>query len=124
MRITHNAPEVAKHLREVVPARARAGLRKGSRAAAKQLAAQLKSAIPSVTGTAKQEVKVRSLKRSRVRVGSTVRVWVRTGVKYYSFRDLGTKKLDGGRYFDKVAKAGGDAALRTMHEGIMAELDK
>ena len=124
MKIEGNFAEVERLLALAIPKRAKAGLRKGSRIGAKMLAARLKAAVPKETGRAQREVKVRAMKRSRVRVGATVRVWVRTGVPYYSFRDLGTVKLEGGRYFDRTAKAGGDQALREMADAVLQELSK
>lgn len=65
--------ELNKKLAALPEKTARGAIRKGTRAGAKLLQAKLKSATPVRSGQAAKNIKVRSLKRSRRFVGTTVR---------------------------------------------------
>lgn len=123
MKITSNADEVAKKLRTVPAARARRGLAKATRAAAKYLAGNLRQILPRKTGASVAAVKVRAMKRSRTRVGATVRVWIKSGVPYFGFRDLGTSIADGGRFFDRTARTSGPTAIHMIVDQVLQELE-
>ncbi len=123
-------------------AEAKAAFRRGTRAGAKLVAAATKEKLPSVSGTLEKGVKVRAMKRSRKRLGSTCTVIARDkkGVSYVAAWNYGhgigqrtsrrqgvidtRQKVEGARILNEVADAKGGAALAVTGDAIQAEILK
>ncbi len=125
MRVTTNDAEVARLLRAVGAKKAKAGLRKGSRAACKILLPVIKAEFPEKTGTAKKAFKVRALPRSRTRVGTQVRGLVAGGAAYYiAFVELGTRQLKRGNFIQGGVASSGSGAIKVFIDTTIAEIEK
>jgi len=69
----------------------KAAIRKATRAGQKINQAAVKAQIPKDTGALRKSIKVRSMRRSRVRQGTTV---VSIGPRYLAFVELGTVRRE------------------------------
>ena len=121
--------ELQKRLAELPKKLRNGAIRKGTRAGAKILRARLKEATPKRTGAAAKAIKVRSLKRSRRFVGTTVRYERPPGAKilYIMVINYGRKKrlIKGSRFIQQIAKGGAgqeavDVAVRIIVDEINA----
>ena len=72
--VVTGVPELDAKLKELKGPKAKEAVRKSTREALRPVADQVKATAPRRTGRLSRSVKVRSLKRSRVRVGSRVTV--------------------------------------------------
>jgi HK97 gp10 family phage protein len=104
----------------------KAVMRKGCRAGAKVMAAAIRDALPSKSGAARRSVKVRSIKRSRKKVGVKVVVDARNaqGTPYSQFGEYGTKREQAKGWQHGAVRGEGASALErateVMRDGIEA----
>jgi HK97 gp10 family phage protein len=98
-----------------------AAIRKGSRIAAKIIAASVKATVPVATGAMKASLKVRALPRSRRYVGTRA---VFEGVYYLGFVEYGTKHARGKRFYHRSEEAVKGQAMSTFISTIKGELDR
>lgn len=112
-------------LRDVMKTKARKAVRKGSRPAAKIVAAKAKDLVPVDTGELKKVIKVRALPKSRKWAGAMATVKVEGGPTYYGgFVELGTKKMRARHFMRRAAELSRAAASRAFVEGMAEELNK
>ncbi len=131
---------VVAMLRKVAGPKAKAAIRKGTRAGAKIVAARAKQLIPAVErkdrygrvtyGNLRKAVKVKAMKRSRSGwIGSTVTVdgggLGYTGDEFYgAFVEFGTKRMSARQYFKHAAEQTQEAAIDKARAVIVSELTK
>ncbi len=112
-------PEVLAKLHKLGFGKIKKALRKGTRAAAKIIAEGVIASWPTVTGKSISEVKVRSLPRSRTRVGTSMRMWVRTGsAPYIAFVELGTRRMTKRGVIKRIATERQRSVIRLVLEAM------
>ena len=84
--------KLAKKLEGLTSNETKAVIRGGCREALKPIQQQAKSDAPRDTGGLVKQIKIRSLKRSRVKIGARVTIQSEVGKHRYSFVVLGKKK--------------------------------
>jgi hypothetical protein len=87
------AGKLAKKLEDLTTNETKAVIRGGCRDALKPIQRQAKQDAPKDKGGLIREIKIRSLKRSRRRVGARVTIKSHVGKSRYSFVVLGKRKL-------------------------------
>jgi hypothetical protein len=87
------AGALAKKLEGLTSNETKAVIRGGAREALKPIQRQAQLDAPKETGTLRKNIKIRSLKRSRRRIGARVTIQSRIGKSRYSFVVLGGKKI-------------------------------
>ncbi|WP_425399659.1 HK97-gp10 family putative phage morphogenesis protein [Aeoliella sp.] len=115
--------KLIKKLEKLAAAEQKKAIRKASRAGNKiLLQASKKEAKKSKdTGAFLKSLKVRSIPRSRVWVGTKV---VSVGLRYSSMLELGTKNTGAKEHLTDAAKANDDKALKKATEIIKEEIEK
>lgn len=110
--------EIKAMLKDLGKTKAKACIRKGSRAAAKIVQKEVIAKAPSLTGTLKRNIKVRSLARSRRWVGSKV---IETS-PHAGFTEFGTKYIKPGNAvkeaFESVKSQAEDEFIKVILEEI------
>ena len=103
------ADELIRKLARLSGKDGKAAVRKGCRAGAKIVQAEVKRRVPRLSGKMARSLKVRSLKRKKGREGVRVAVDARNakGEPYGFFVEYGTKVHVGGRIRRKLAGRGG-----------------
>lgn len=101
---------------------------KSSRAGNKQIQKEAKKLAPKRTGLLRKSIKVRALKRSRVRAGTSATLSFKGDGFYGSFVDLGTKHQKAQNFMqraaDNVGKKALDTATKMVADLTEAELKK
>ena len=112
--------ELLSKLQALKKVKAKAAIRKGTRAGSKILQTVAKRLSPSKTGALARAVKVRSIARSRIWVGTKVTL----ELYYGSFTELGTHKEKAIHFLKRAVKQAGRRALQTALETINDEVMK
>lgn len=99
---------------------AKRAIRTGTREGAKRLQTVARRMAPSRTGALQTAIKVRSLPRSRVYVGSRVTLQI----NYGSFTELGTHKEKAQHFLQRTVKEAGQDALAVALDIIKDEIEK
>ena len=109
-------------LQGIKKTKAKAAIRKGTRAGSKVIQSAAKSLAPRRTGLLQQSLKVRSLPRSRTWTG--VVVVLADPVFYGGFSELGTKRQPALHWMQKAAQQVREQALSTALDVIQGEILK
>ena len=114
--------ELIAKLKAMKGAKAKAVLRKSTRAQAKVIAARAKTEWPTKSGETVRNIKVRALKRSRTRIGHTVRLQVASPTPYRSYVELGTRHMKPRGALKRTAETLGHSAVNAVLEAIEKEV--
>ncbi len=124
MKITGDK-QLISQLEQLKKVKAKAAVRKGSRAGSKLVAAAAKEMAPVRTGQLRQGMKVRSLPRSRKWTGTMVTTSVKHGsVFYQGFVELGTKFIKARKFLRNAFQRVKSSALSAFIEGIREEINQ
>lgn len=121
VKVTGDKELIAK-LQAVKTTKAKAAIRKGSRAGSKLVLAEAKTLVPVKTGALKQAMKVRALPRSRKWTGTQITMKAED-VFYGAFVELGTKHMQAKKFLRDAMADSRSSALSTFIDGIKQELD-
>ena|ERR1017187_8632608 len=118
--------QLVTKLQSLKKTKAKAAIRKGTRQGSKIVQAVTKRLAPSRTGTLQRNIKVRSLKRSRVWTGVTCQL----EVYYGAFTELGFKSRKARRqipaqhFMQRAAEQARNQAMRVALDTINTEIQK
>ena len=113
--------DAVKKLKDMRLTKVKQAVRKGSRAACKQILPKAKAMAPSKTGSLKQQMKVRALPRSRKWTGTMVTTKT---LFYGQFVELGTKPhgknpgIKAKKFLREAAASSHDIAVNAMATAI------
>ena len=118
-------PLLTRRLRTLEAKLQKKVIRQAIRKSLKPIQQDAKREAPKNTGALRKSVKIRSFKRSRVRVGAKVTTGTATsdfkGDEFYgAFVNYGTKHIRGNRWLNKVAKKNKRKARRIFTEHVRA----
>jgi HK97 gp10 family phage protein len=102
-----------KALKALTGPQMKSAIRKGTRDGQRPIAAEVKRQVRKKSGALQRSVKVRSMKRSRTRIGSTC-VMGGAGLKepfYGIFQEYGTKYIKASKVMTNIADRLGPTAL-------------
>lgn len=114
------ADDLLKILSNMKATEAKKAVRKGSRAAAKIIAAQAKADAPKHTGLLSKNIKVKALARSRRYTGCTVK----ETSDHAGFTEFGTKDQKGQHAFEKAFNQVKDSAKSEFINVMKTEIEQ
>lgn len=122
-----NIKDIEELFEKHLPSEAKKALRTASREGAKVVARAAKAKVPKDTGTLRRSIRVRSIKRSRVKVGSRVITgegFFKGETFYGGFVEFGTKYMKARPFLRPAADENREKVIKEFGEHLKESIIK